>query len=253
MRWMRCVVPALEEQAVAIDGKTVRRSHRRDQRAIHLVSAYGAGLGMVLGQVCTAEKSNEITAIPELLDALLLKGAIVTIDAMGCQRDIALKIVQAQADYVLAMKENQAYALARIRRVHEAVERMPEAQRREVVSEYRDIDKGHGRIETRHCTVIDWDKLDTIAPWPGARCAPHRLRRSFALGHRKRDALDPGHGLWRGSVPGAGEERGTELRYSPAHRHESAAPGPHRQNGPENPPPQGLRQRPLPRATARMA
>jgi hypothetical protein len=86
VRWMRHLCPALADQVVAIDGKTVRGSRRCERRAIHLVSAYGSGLGMVLGQVRTAEKSNEITAIPELLDALLLKGAIVTIDAMGCQR-----------------------------------------------------------------------------------------------------------------------------------------------------------------------
>ena len=84
IRWMSHLCPALARQVVAIDGKTVRGSHQRSERAIHLVSAYGSGLGAVLGQVRTADKSNEITAIPELLDALLLKGAIVTIDPMGC-------------------------------------------------------------------------------------------------------------------------------------------------------------------------
>jgi len=83
IRWMRHLCPALTDQVVAIGGKTVRGSHQAGQRAIHLVSAYGIGLGVVLGQVRTAEKSNETTAIPELLDALLLKGAIVTIDAWG--------------------------------------------------------------------------------------------------------------------------------------------------------------------------
>ncbi|WP_321899964.1 ISAs1 family transposase [Paraburkholderia heleia] len=104
VRWMSRLFPSLADQVVAIDGKTVRGSHRNGQDAIHLVSAYGSGLGMVLGQVRTAEKSNEITAIPELLDALLLKGAIVTIDAMGCQQDIARKIVDGGADYVLSVK-----------------------------------------------------------------------------------------------------------------------------------------------------
>ncbi|WP_258187900.1 ISAs1 family transposase [Trinickia symbiotica] len=103
IRWMSQLCPALAGQVVAIDGKTVRGSHQRGARAIHLVSAYGAGLGVVLGQVRTAEKSNEITAIPELLDALMLKGAIVTIDAMGCQQSIARKIVEAGADYVLSV------------------------------------------------------------------------------------------------------------------------------------------------------
>lgn len=101
IRWMSGLCPALAGQVVAIDGKTVRGSHQRGERAIHLVSAYGSGLGAVLGQVRTADKSNEITAIPELLDALLLKGAIITIDAMGCQQAIARQIVKAGADYVL--------------------------------------------------------------------------------------------------------------------------------------------------------
>jgi hypothetical protein len=96
IRWMSGLCPALAGQVVAVDGKTVRGSRQRGERAIHLVSAYGSGLGMALGQVRTAENSNEITAIPELLDALRLKGAIVTIDAMGCQRDIPEGIVQAR-------------------------------------------------------------------------------------------------------------------------------------------------------------
>jgi hypothetical protein len=92
IRWMGHLCPALTGQVVAIDGKTVRGSHGRGQRAIHLVSAYGSGLDVVLGQVRTADKSNEIT------------GAIVTIDAMGCQSAIAARIVKAGADYVLAVK-----------------------------------------------------------------------------------------------------------------------------------------------------
>ncbi|WP_243712127.1 ISAs1 family transposase, partial [Burkholderia pyrrocinia] len=92
-RWMSGAFPTLSGEVIAIDGKTVRGSHRNGERAIHLVSAFGSGLGVVLGQVRTADKSNEITAIPELLDALLLKGAIVTIDAMGCQQAIARQLV----------------------------------------------------------------------------------------------------------------------------------------------------------------
>ena len=168
IRWMSPLFPALTGQVVAIDGKTVRRSIRRDQRAIHLVSAYGAGLGMVLGQVRTAEKSNEITAIPELLDALMLKGAVVTIDAMGCQRSIARQIIDAGADYVLAAKANHIKAYTRIVELHEAVKRLPEVERRRVAFEHHDVDKGHGRIETRHCTTIDWLALNEIAPWPSA-------------------------------------------------------------------------------------
>lgn len=106
MRWVAPLCPALHAQVVAIDGKTVRGSHHDGARAIHLVSAYGFGLGVVLGQQRTPGHSNEITAIPGLLVHLLLKGAIVTIDAMGCQTQIARKIVDARADYVLALKDS---------------------------------------------------------------------------------------------------------------------------------------------------
>jgi len=101
----------------------VRGSHQRGERAIHLVSAYGSELGVVLWQVSTPEKSNEITAIPELLDALLLKGAIVTIDAVGCQRKIATRIIEAGAHYVLSVKENQPTVLAKVRHALEVTDR----------------------------------------------------------------------------------------------------------------------------------
>ena len=102
--WMRSVCGAFDGLQVALDGKTVRRSKSSGQKAIHMVSAFASGLGLTLGQVKTAEKSNEITAIPELLDALLLKGCIVTIDAMGCQKAIAAKIVQQESDYALGLR-----------------------------------------------------------------------------------------------------------------------------------------------------
>jgi predicted transposase YbfD/YdcC len=171
IRWMSGLIPSLVDQVVAIDGKTVRGSHQRDQRAIHLVSAYGAGLGVVLGQVRTADRSNEITAIPELIDALLLKGAIVTIDAMGCQRAIARKIVDAGAHYVLAVKANHKFPLARIRLAHEAIGRLSPEKHGELVSEHREIGKDHGRIETRHCVAFEWKALGETSPWPYARSA----------------------------------------------------------------------------------
>jgi predicted transposase YbfD/YdcC len=155
---------------VAIDGKTVRGSHQGDQRAIHLVSAYGSGLGMMLGQVRTADKSNEITAIPELLDALLLKGAIVTIDAMGCQRAIAERIVKAGAHYVLACKGNQGTMLKRVEQAFEAMERVPQAYA-DYTDEHREVEKDHGRIETRRCVVSDILTRWKCEPdlWPGLR------------------------------------------------------------------------------------
>ena len=94
---------------IAIDGKTSRRSYQKKggKAPIHMVSAFAARQRLVLGQVKVAEKSNEIVAIPKLLDMLAIEGAIVTIDAMGCQRDIAQKIIDKKADYVLALKGNQ--------------------------------------------------------------------------------------------------------------------------------------------------
>src|SRR4029077_3501569 len=96
-------------EVVAIDGKTVRRSYQKKgaKAPIHMVSAFAARQRLVLGQVKVAEKSNEIVAIPKLLDMLAIEGAIVTIDAIGCQRDIAQKVVDKKADYVLALKGNQ--------------------------------------------------------------------------------------------------------------------------------------------------
>lgn len=104
IRWMRSVCGAFEGLQVALDGKTVRRSTSAGSKAIHLVSAFAHGLGLTLGQVKTAAKSNEITALPELLDALLLKGCMVTIDAMGCQKAIAAKIVAQESDYALGLR-----------------------------------------------------------------------------------------------------------------------------------------------------
>jgi hypothetical protein len=92
---------------IAIDGKTSRRTRGKGKAALHLVSAFAARQRLVLGQAKVADKSNEIVAIPKLLDLLQIEGAIVTIDAMGCQRDIARKIIDKKADYILALKGNQ--------------------------------------------------------------------------------------------------------------------------------------------------
>lgn len=149
----------------------MRGSHQQGQHAIHLVSAYGAGLGLVLGQVRTADKSNEITAIPKLIDALLPKGAIVTIDAMGCQRAIACKIVDAGAHYVLCRQGQPQVPLARVRLTHEAIDRLSPEKRSELVSEHHEIGKDHGRIATRHCVAFEWAALGEASPWPYARSA----------------------------------------------------------------------------------
>lgn len=166
--WMSSVCGVFEGLQVAIDGKTVRRSKTSESKAIHLVSAFAQGLGVTLGQVKTAEKSNEITAIPELLDALLLKGCIITIDAMGCQKDIAAKIVAQGADYVLMVKNNQPRLAAAVEGFFETAEREGWAGVEYTQAEW--IEKDHGRIETRRCWVTeDLRWLERPSDWPGIK------------------------------------------------------------------------------------
>jgi predicted transposase YbfD/YdcC len=136
---------------IAIDGKTVRGSAAQGGKAIHLVSAWADELGLVLGQVKTAEKSNEITAIPELLAALDLAGCVVTIDAMGCQKQIAADITRGKGDYVLALKENHPEVYSEVAAL------FPENDLGE--AEYTEISKDHGRIEKREAwlyTDLSW-------------------------------------------------------------------------------------------------
>ena len=156
------------EGVVAIDGKTVRRSGqtRKGQAPIHIVSAFAARQRLVLGQIKVAEKSNEITAIPKLLDLLAIEGAVVTIDAIGCQRQIAQKIVDKKADYVLALKGNQGT-------LREDVELFVAEQQAcgfkdSKSTREQTVDGDHGRIETRTITVIhDVDWLRERQNWPG--------------------------------------------------------------------------------------
>lgn len=139
---------------IAIDGKTSRRSYQNKggQNPIHMVSAFAAHQRLVLGQLKVANKSNEIVAIPKLLDMLAIEGAIVTIDAMGCQREIARRIIDKKADYVLALKGNQGS-------LHEDVvlfvkEQKANAFKDTTISRNTSVDADHGRIETRRTTVL---------------------------------------------------------------------------------------------------
>ena len=114
LNWMRGWERSQLGYGIAIDGKTVRGSTTESERGIHLVSAWANELGLVLGQVKTAEKSNEITAIPQLLATLDLAGCIVTIDTMGCQKQIASDIKRGKGDYVLALRENHPEVYAEV-------------------------------------------------------------------------------------------------------------------------------------------
>jgi predicted transposase YbfD/YdcC len=152
--WIQSVFELTEGQVVAIDGKTLRRSFDKqsNKAALHLVHAWSTANGVLLGQTKTREKSNEITAIPELLEVLQLKGCIVTIDAMGCQKKIAEQIHDQKADYVLAVKDNQ-------KELKEALENTFKTAREKnfetmVYSEHQTLEKEHGRVETRTCYVL---------------------------------------------------------------------------------------------------
>jgi predicted transposase YbfD/YdcC len=140
---------------VAIDGKTLRRAYQEGggKAAIHMVSAWSSRQRLVLGQNKVAEKSNEITAIPALLELLTLKGAIVTIDAMGCQTEIAKKIIEKGADYVLALKGNQGTLRADVELFF--TEQKDRKFKDTKISRHETLEKSHGRIETRSCTSID--------------------------------------------------------------------------------------------------
>ena len=166
--WMASVCGAFQGLEVNVDGKTLRRSKSRGGKAVHMVSAFASGLGLTLGQVRTAEKSNEITAIPELLDALLLKGCIVTIDAAGCQTAIAAKIVEKGCDYALAVKNNQPALAQAIEGLFNGAH---EKQWEGVPHTFAEwVEKDHGRIETRRCWVVDdLDCLGEGHKWPQAK------------------------------------------------------------------------------------
>ena len=160
-KWTATLEPNLWKSVIALDGKSVRRSHGTGSRPLHLVSAFAAGSGIVLGQRKVDGKSNEITAIPELLQTLYLKGAIVTIDAMDTQAWIVRKITENKGDYVLAVKGNQRRLLADVKRTFEKHGPTDTAETSE---------KSHGRMEMRECAVVD--RLDAIRDrerWSGLR------------------------------------------------------------------------------------
>lgn len=164
--WVALIMPALSPQVVALDGKTSRRSGSKSTPPLHLVSAFAADSGLILGQRATALKSNEKTAIPELLATLALEGCTVTIDAMGTQPDIAQAILDRGAHYLLAIKGNQpslAEAMEDFTTTFLAGDpaRVPHAF-------FEHVEKDHGRIEVRRCYVFEQLQcLPHPERWPG--------------------------------------------------------------------------------------
>ncbi len=162
--WVAALI-GVPEGVVAIDGKTVRRSKGAAKDAIHMVSAFAARQRLVLGQVKVADKANEIVAIPRLLDMLAIEGAVVTIDAMGCQRAIAQKIVDKKADYILALKGNQGSLREDVELF--AAEQKANDFKNTTITRHQTVDGDHGRVETRDIIVIhDVAWLQERHAWP---------------------------------------------------------------------------------------
>ena len=172
VNWTQAIHVATAGEVVALDGKTVRHSFdtATGKSALHLVSAWASENGLALGQVKVDDKSNEITAIPKLLEMIDVKGRIITTDAMGCQKDIVKRIIEKKGDYVLCLKGNQES-------LHEEVKYFfDEAQAAgfEDVdhSYFESVEKDHGRIEIRRCWVVEDDAIGWLEKedqWPGLK------------------------------------------------------------------------------------
>jgi predicted transposase YbfD/YdcC len=200
--WTREAYEQTEGEVVAIDGKTLcgSRDAATGQDPRHLVEAWACRQGLTLGQRRSEKGSNEIEAIPKLLETLLLEGCIVTIDAMGCQTDIAEAICEAGADYVLRVKDNQKGLRADIERLFERrLERGFEA-------DYTDVDSGHGRVETRRCWAIEVGGRGLIDSDRWAEVGSVALIET----ERFEAELDPEEKVGNGPVSG---ETATEKRY----------------------------------------
>jgi predicted transposase YbfD/YdcC len=147
MAWMEALVTLTNGEVVAIDGKTLRRSHTRGHGAIHMISAWACANALVLGQLKVDGKSNEITAIPQLLKLIEISGCLVTIDAMGCQTDIAETIIKQGADYLLAVKGNQKHLQQDIKKLFATLPN-------EIDGYDRLSELNRGREELRECWII---------------------------------------------------------------------------------------------------
>jgi predicted transposase YbfD/YdcC len=171
LRWIQAVAQVTEGQVVAIDGKTLRRSYdrRSAKAAIHMVSAWATHNRVVLGQLRTEEKSNEITAIPELLNVLDVRGCIVTIDAMGCQKAIAEQIVEQEAEYVLALKQNHETLYAAVVQQFEAARHTTSEASTLQPDETEEQRHGRGEIR-RHWTLAAPLDLVQKEAWAQLRC-----------------------------------------------------------------------------------
>jgi predicted transposase YbfD/YdcC len=179
LRWTQSLREAVPQEIVALDGKALRRALNKGQSIKYVVSAWAESNGLVLGQLKVADKSNEITAVPELLRVLELSGCIVTLDAMGCQKKIAKEIVEADADYVLALKGNQETVHEEVKSFLDATlleQQSPRLQGAKLskaaatLASLETVEKDHGRLEIRR--YYQSDQLDWFADrlkWEGLK------------------------------------------------------------------------------------
>jgi predicted transposase YbfD/YdcC len=176
-----------EQEIIAIDGKTMRRSHdrRRSLGPLHMVSAWAVRGGISLGQLATAEKSNEIMAIPELIERIDVRDAIVTIDAQGCQRAIATTIIKAGGDYLLALKGNQNKLYAAVQEY--VKEKVMTNGVDEVVHQHEEVAKGHGRMDTLNYYQLPLSDSLAKFPWTGFQSVGVAIRHSMQQGQETID------------------------------------------------------------------
>jgi predicted transposase YbfD/YdcC len=174
--WTQQLRKLVGTEIIAVDGKTNRGSGDRHQSPITLVNAWAANNRLLLGQLATAKKSNEITAVPELLKGLVLTKAIVTVDAMNCQKETAAAVIEGGGDYVFALKGNQS-------RMYEEAKLFLDEMAASIPAEVEKIEKGHGRLETRRywqTAEIQW--FADLERWPGLK--------SFGMVHSTREMSD---------------------------------------------------------------
>jgi len=155
LEWLREILELFPEDVIPIDGKSIRASRRvrGSLKALHIVSAWSCANGMSLGQLIVDDKTNEITVIPELLEKICVAGAIVTLDAMGCQREIADKIIEQKGDYILRVKANQGGLLEALEKTFKTASEL-NYENMVFYTADDDINNDHGRIESRQCVVV---------------------------------------------------------------------------------------------------
>lgn len=172
LSWVNSIVKELELEVIAIDGKTMKQSYDRNhkQKALHIVTAWSSSHQLVLGQKKVDKKSNELTAIPALIEMLEIAGSVITIDAMGCQKDITSLIVKKKGDYVLALKGNQKLLYQAVKEWFELAQKEQFLGRE--YNSYEQVEAGHHRVEKRQVWTVDVSELPPLhnqALWTGLK------------------------------------------------------------------------------------